>query len=142
MSDHEAGVHGFIAHYQGRSYAANLGPGEDDVVLFAETAQEGWQAAPGYWWLRVSRGRLTWLVLLRTVGVFAGEPCMVLGEEADGLHIAYAGHDGVQADAIGYWQVDHGAYEVVVPPEEVQSTRVERIDLPAGTGWRPHPPAD
>ena len=66
-------------------------------------------------------------MLIRTVGAFGGEPCLVLDEDDDGLHIAYTGHSGMKAEALGYWMVDHGAYEVVVPREEVFSIRVERI---------------
>ena len=37
----------------------------------------------------------------------------------------------MKAEALGYWMVDHGAYEVVVPREEVFSIRIERIPVPA-----------
>ncbi|RJL31299.1 hypothetical protein [Bailinhaonella thermotolerans] len=131
---------GFIAHYRGRTYAANVGPGSGDVVLFTgdEPTEEGFERAHGYWRKRVPRTDLSWLVLLRTVGIFGGEPCVVLAEESDGLHIAYAGHDGLRARKLGYWQVDHGAHEVVVAPEEVYAIRVERLDFPAGPDWHPH----
>ena len=74
------------------------------------------------------------------VGVFGGEPCLVLAEEEDdegGLHIAYAGHDGRRAEELGYWLVDHGAYEVVVPPEEVHAIRVEQVPVPLGGDQEP-----
>ncbi|WP_344976476.1 hypothetical protein [Streptosporangium fragile] len=125
---------GFAARYAGRTYAAALGPGSSDVVLFHEEAQEGFEAASGYWRAVVAREDLEWLVLVRTVGAFGGEPCLVLdvseenGEES--LHIAYTGHSGMKAEALGYWMVDHGAYEVVVPRDEVLSIRVERVPVP------------
>ncbi|WP_433240323.1 hypothetical protein ACQPYK_34255 [Streptosporangium sp. CA-135522] len=124
---------GFVAHYGDRTYAAALGPGADEVVLFNEEAEEGFEAASGYWRTVVSRADLDWLVLVRTVGAFGGEPCLVLdvsqenGEES--LHIAYTGHSGMKAEALGYWMVDHGAYEVVVPRDEVFSIRIERLPV-------------
>ncbi|MEV4183353.1 hypothetical protein AB0J28_18175 [Streptosporangium canum] len=125
---------GFVAHYAERTYAAALGPGDDEVVLFNEEAQEGFEAASGYWRTVVAREELDWLVLVRTVGAFGGEPCLILdvseenGEES--LHIAYTGHSGMKAEALGYWMVDHGAYEVVVPRDEVFSLRIERLPIP------------
>ncbi|MBB2911707.1 hypothetical protein FHS43_002980 [Streptosporangium becharense] len=125
---------GFAAHHAGRTYAAALGPGLCDVVLFSEEPREGFEAAAGYWRAVVAREDLDWLVLVRTVGAFGGEPCLILdvseenGEES--LHIAYTGHSGTKAEALGYWMVDHGAYEVVVPRDEVMSIRVERVPVP------------
>ncbi|MGC5010202.1 hypothetical protein ACLQ2R_05515 [Streptosporangium sp. DT93] len=125
---------GFAARHRGRTYAAALGPGSSEVVLFSEEAQAGFEAASGYWRLTVAREDLEWLVLVRTVGAFGGEPCLVLdvseenGEE--NLHIAYTGHSGMKAEALGYWMVDHGAYEVVVPRDEVFSVRIERLPVP------------
>ncbi|MFF5211549.1 hypothetical protein [Streptosporangium sp. NPDC000396] len=124
---------GFVAHYADQTYVAALGPGSDEVVLFNEEAREGFEAASGYWRRVVSREDLDWLVLVRTVGAFGGEPCLVLdvseenGEES--LHIAYTGHSGLKAEALGYWMVDHGAYEVVVPRDEVFSIRIERVPI-------------
>ncbi|MEU4830902.1 hypothetical protein [Streptosporangium sp. NPDC023615] len=125
---------GFAARHRGRTYAAALGPGSSEVVLFSEEAKAGFEAASGYWRLTVAREDLEWLVLVRTVGAFGGEPCLVLdvseenGEE--NLHIAYTGHSGMKAEALGYWMVDHGAYEVVVPRDEVFSVRIERLPVP------------
>ncbi|MEV7006374.1 hypothetical protein [Streptosporangium sp. NPDC051022] len=125
---------GFVARYADRTHVAALGPGDSEVVLFSEEAREGFEAAAGYWRAVVPRKELDWLVLVRTVGAFGGEPCLVLdvseenGEES--LHIAYTGHSGLKAEALGYWMVDHGAYEVVVPRDEVFSIRIERVPIP------------
>jgi len=125
---------GFFARYRGRTHPAAIGPDSDDVVLFSEEPREGFEQAGSYWRRQVQREDLEWLMLVRTVGSFAGEPCMVLDEDADGLHIAYTGHNGAKAEALGYWPVDHGAYEVVVPREEVRSIRVERVPIPCRPG--------
>jgi hypothetical protein len=134
MTDVEPVGLGFIARYREQTFAAAIGPGSDDVILFSETPEEGFSRAGSYWRLRVDRGDVEWLTLLRTVGAFGGEPCLVLAEddsgEAGGLHIAYTGHSGAKAEALGYWLVDHGAYEVVVPRDEVHSIRVERVPVP------------
>ncbi|GAA0913032.1 hypothetical protein [Nonomuraea longicatena] len=120
---------GFVARYGERTLPAALGPDDDEVVLFSEEPVAGFEAASGYWRRTVKRADLEWLVLVRTVGTFGGEPCIVLDEDDDGLHIAYAGHSGMKADTLGYWMVDHGAYEVVVPREEVLTIRVERVPV-------------
>ena len=99
------------------------------MVLVSEEELDGFESASGYWRRTVAHPELEWLVLIRTVGAFGGEPCVVLDEDDDGLHIAYTGHSGMKAEAIGYWLGDHGAYEVVVPREEVFSIRVERIPV-------------
>ncbi|MFF3668941.1 hypothetical protein [Microtetraspora malaysiensis] len=134
MSDIEPVGLGFVAGHRGQAYAAAIGPDNDDVVLFSESPEEGFTQAAGYWRRQVPRAELEWLTLLRTVGAYGGEPCVVLDEDdtgdVPGLHIAYAGHSGVRAEALGYWLVDHGAYEVVVSRDEVQSVRVERISVP------------
>ncbi|MFF0308392.1 hypothetical protein ACFYSC_13230 [Streptosporangium sp. NPDC004379] len=135
MSDEiEPVASGFVAHYGGRTHVAALGPGASEVTLFDEEALEGFEPASGYWRAVVEREDLERLTLVRTVGSFGGEPCLILdvseenGEES--LHIAYTGHSGLKAEALGYWMVDHGAYEVVVPREEVFSVRVERVPIP------------
>jgi hypothetical protein len=122
---------GLLARYRDQTFAAAIGPDDDDVVLFSEERQEGFEQAGSYWRLGLHRKDLDWLVLVRTVAAFGGEPCVVLDEDEDGLHIAYAGHSGMKAEALGYWMVDHGAYEVVVPRDEVHSIRVERVAVPS-----------
>ncbi|MFI6496342.1 hypothetical protein [Nonomuraea typhae] len=121
---------GFVARFEERTFPAALGPDSDEVVLFSEEELPGFAASSGYWRRTVKRADVEWLVLVRTVAAFGGEPCIVLDEDEDGLHIAYTGHSGMKAEALGYWMVDHGAYEVVVPREEVFSIRVERLPVP------------
>ncbi|MEV5407704.1 hypothetical protein AB0K60_02540 [Thermopolyspora sp. NPDC052614] len=137
MTDVEPVGCGFLARYRDHTYPAAIGPDSDDVVLFSEERHEGFEPAGSYWRLQVQREDLEWLMLIRTVGAFSGEPCVVLDEDEDGLHIAYTGHNGNKAESLGYWMVDHGAYEVVVPREEVRSIRVERVQIPC----RPAAPA-
>jgi hypothetical protein len=121
---------GFVARLGEKTYAAALGGDPDEAVLFSEEPEAGFTEVSGYWRRVVPRRELSSLVMVRTVGAFGGEPCVVLDEDDDGLHIAYTGHSGMKAEALGYWMVDHGAYEVVVPREEVFSIRIERIPVP------------
>jgi hypothetical protein len=140
MSETEPVGLGFVARYRNQSYAAAVGPDGDDVALFSESAEEGFTKTGSYWRLRVDRSDLESLTLLRTVGAFGGEPCLVLDEDDGpdgGLHIAYTGHSGMKAEALGYWLVDHGAYEVVVPHDEVHSIRVERVPVPIARDQEP-----
>ncbi|MCC5576965.1 hypothetical protein IMZ11_15150 [Microtetraspora sp. AC03309] len=143
MSDIEPVGLGFVAGYRGQTYAAAVGPDSGDVVLFSESPENGFTQAAGYWRRQVFRADLEWLTMLRTVGAYGGEPCLVLDEDdtgdVAGLHIAYTGHSGVKAEALGYWLVDHGAYEVVVPRDEVQSIRVERVPVPTRIGGDQEP---
>jgi hypothetical protein len=66
----------------------------------------------------------------RPVGIFHDEPCIVLDDLGDRLHIAYLGADAAQAKALGYWQVDRGVFELLTPREEVTGLTEERVDKP------------
>src|SRR5690606_5604310 len=65
---------GFVARFGGHTLPAALGPDSDQVVLFSETELEGFEPASGYWRRTVPRSQVEWLVLIRTVGAFGGEP--------------------------------------------------------------------
>jgi hypothetical protein len=66
----------------------------------------------------------------RPVGIFHDEPCIVLDDLGDRLHIAYLGADAARAKALGYWQVDRGVFELLTPREEVTGLTEERVDKP------------
>jgi hypothetical protein len=66
----------------------------------------------------------------RPVGIFRDEPCIVLDDLSDRLHIAYLGADANRAKALGYWQVDRGVFELLTPREEVSGLTEERVDKP------------
>src|SRR6266566_3292244 len=124
-----------MATYRGVSYEAGLGPTDSDVVLFASSqppAELGFEPAPGYWRKRISRGELEALWESRPTGVYRSEPCLVLEEIGDRLHITRLGHDAYRAERLGFWQVDRGVYEVVVPRDEVGGLNDERVDYLAG----------
>jgi Tuberculosis necrotizing toxin len=126
---------GFEAHYMGVRYPAAVGPENEDITLFTDATPEmhlGFKPGPGYWLKHVRRTDIQGLALIRTFGSFRGDRCFVLERTGDQLHIAYAGHDAYHAEHLGYWMVDRGVYEAVVPSSEVTETWVERIDLPAG----------
>ena len=73
------------------------------------------------------------------VGTFRGERCMVLDDLGDRLHIGYLGHNGYQAEQLGYWQVDRGVYELVAARSEVSEIIEERTDYPRHGPPRPDP---
>jgi hypothetical protein len=66
----------------------------------------------------------------RPVGIFRDEPCIVLDDLGDRLHIAYLGADAARAKALGYWQVDRGVFELLTPREDVTGLTEERVDKP------------
>src|SRR5258707_15893196 len=60
-------------------------------------------------------------------------PCLVLDDLSDRLHIAYLGMDERRAQQLGYWQVDRGVFEVVVPRHEVRDLAEDRHEFPLTT---------
>jgi hypothetical protein len=130
-----------MAAYRGAPYEAGVGPTEGDVVLFAACPppeELGFEPATGHWRKQLRIGEVQALWESRPVGTFRGERCMVLDDLGDRLHIAYLGHDGYQAEQLGYWQVDRGVFELVTPREEVSDIVEERLDYPAHSASSAH----
>jgi hypothetical protein len=130
-----------MATYRGVPYEAGVGPSGADVVLFAACPppeELGFEPATGHWRKRVIRAEVDALWESRPVGTFRNEPCMVLDDLGERLHIAYLGADAGLAASLGYWQVDRGVFELLTPREEVTGLIEERIEKPL----RLVPPAD
>ena len=122
-----------MATYRGVPYEAGVGPYGSDVVLFAACPppeELGFEPATGHWRKRVIRAEVDALWESRPVGIFHDEPCIVLDDLGDRLHIAYLGADAARAKALGYWQVDRGVFELLTPREEVTGLTEERVDKP------------
>ena len=122
-----------MATYRGVPYEAGVGPSGSDVVLFAACPppeELGFEPATGHWRKRVIRAEVDALWESRPVGMFRDEPCMVLDDLGDRLHIAYLGADAGLAASLGYWQVDRGVFELLTPREEVTGLIEERIEKP------------
>src|SRR5215472_7623283 len=122
-----------MASYLGASYQAAVGPSDRDVTLFAAPPppeEHGFSPAPGgIWRKQVWLNDIDALWESRPVGSYHGEPCLVLDDQGDRLHIAYLGMDERRADQLGYWQVDRGVFEVVVPRQEVADLAEERHEF-------------
>src|SRR5215472_5528726 len=122
-----------MATYRGVPYEAGVGPYGSDVVLFAACPppeELGFEPATGHWRKRVIRAEVDALWESRPVGTFRSEPCMVLDDLGERLHIAYLGADASLAASLGYWQVDRGVFELLTPREEVSGLIEERIENP------------
>ena len=122
-----------MATYRGVPYEAGVGPSGSDVVLFAACPppeELGFEPATGHWRKRVIRAEVDALWESRPVGTFRDEPCIVLDDLGDRLHIAYLGADAGLAASLGYWQVDRGVFELLTPREEVTGLIEERIEKP------------
>jgi hypothetical protein len=122
-----------MATYRGVPYEAGVGPSGSDVVLFAACPppeELGFEPATGHWRKRVIRAEVDALWESRPIGMFRDEPCMVLDDLGDRLHIAYLGEDTVRATSLGYWQVDRGVFELLAPREEVTGLNEERVEKP------------
>jgi hypothetical protein len=124
-----------MATYRGVPYEAGVGPAGSDVVLFAACPppeELGFEPAPGHWRKQVIRAEVDALWESRPIGTFHGEPCLVLDDLGDRLHIAYLGKDGRRARELGFWQVDRGVFELLTPREEVSGLTEEKVekDLP------------
>ena len=122
-----------MATYRGVPYEAGVGPSGSDVVLFAACPppeELGFEPATGHWRKRVIRAEVDALWESRPIGTFRDEPCMVLDDLGDRLHIAYLGEDADRATGLGYWQVDRGVFELLAPRDEVTGLIEERVEKP------------
>lgn len=136
-----------MATYRGVPYEVGVGPSSSDVVLFAACPppeELGFEPAPGHWRKQVIRAEVDVLWESRPVGSFHGDPCLVLDDLGDRLHIACLGKDGRRARELGFWQVDRGVYELLTPREEVTGLNEEKVEksLPrrgATSGAQPLP---
>ncbi len=123
-----------MASYLGASYQAAVGPSDRDVTLFAAPPppeEHGFSPAPGgIWRKQVRLDDLDALWESRPIGSYHGEPCLVLDDLGDRLHIVYLGMDERRAAQLGYWEVDRGVFEVVVPRHDVTDLAEERHEFP------------
>ena len=120
-----------MATYRAVPYEVGVGPSSSDVVLFAACPppeELGFEPAPGHWRKHVIRAEVNVLWESRPVGTFHGDPCLVLDDLGDRLHIAYLGKDGRRARELGYWQVDRGVYELLTPRDEVTGLTEEKVE--------------
>ena len=131
-----------MASFQGGSYQAGVGPSDEEVTLFAACPppeELGFRSSSGHWCKRVSVEEIDALWESRPIGRYRGERCMVLDDLGDRVHIAYLGRDLYLARRLGFWEVDRGVFEVVVPRQEIQELREERgeYELAAPGRWQP-----
>jgi hypothetical protein len=118
-----------MASFQGASYQAGVGPSDEEVTLFAACPppeELGFRSSSGHWRKRVSVDEIAALWEARPIGRYRGERCMVLDDLGERLHIAYLGRDLYMAKQLGFWEVDRGVFEVVVPRQEINELREER----------------
>jgi hypothetical protein len=118
-----------MASFQGASYQAGVGPSDEEVTLFAACPppeELGFRSSSGHWCKRVSVDEIDALWEARPIGRYRGERCMVLDDLGERLHIAYLGRDLYLARRLGFWEVDRGVFEVVVPRQEINELREER----------------
>ena len=122
-----------MATYRGVPYQAGLGPDGGGATLFSPgppPEELGFTAAAGHWRKQVSVTDLDALWQSRPVGEYRGEPCLVLDDLGDRLHIAYLGRDATRAAQLGYWEIDREVFEVVVARGDVTGLTEERVDFP------------
>src|SRR5215468_7067113 len=122
-----------MATYLGVPYQAGLGPDGHQVTLFSPgppPEELGFVAGPGHWRKQVNVTDLGALWQSRPVGDYRGEPCLVLDDLGDRLHIAYLGRDAARAAQLGYWEIDREVFEVVVARGDVTGLTEERVEFP------------
>jgi hypothetical protein len=118
-----------MASFQGASYQAGVGPTDEEVTLFAACPppeELGFRSSSNHWRKSVSVDELDALWEARPIGRYRGERCMVLDDLGDRMHIAYLGRDLYLARRLGFWEVDRGVFEVVVPRQDIDGLREER----------------
>ena len=129
-----------MATYLGVPYHAGLGPDGSEVTLFSPgppPEELGFQAAAGHWRKRVGVSDLQALWQSRLIGEYGGEPCLVLEDLGDRLHIVFLGRDAVRARQLGYWEIDREVFEVVVVRDNVASLTEERVEFPLSAATFP-----
>ena len=129
-----------MATYLGVPYHAGLGPDGNEATLFSAGPppdELGFTAAGGHWRKQVSLTDLDALWQSRLVGEYRGEPCLVLDDLGDRLHIVYLGRDSVRARQLGYWEIDREVFEVVVGRPDVTGLAEERMEYPPASAMFP-----
>jgi hypothetical protein len=129
-----------MATYLGVPYQAGLGPDGNQVTLFSPgppPEELGFAAGPGHWRKQLSVTDLGALWQSRPVGDYRGEPCLVLDDLGDRLHIAYLGRDATRAAQLGYWEIDREVFEVVVARHDVTGLTEERVEFPLAAAMFP-----
>jgi len=129
-----------MAIYLGVPYHTGLGPDGSEATLFSPAPppdELGFTAAGGHWRKQVSIADLDALWQSRLVGEYRGEPCLVLDDLGDRLHIVYLGRDSVRARQLGYWEIDREVFEVVVARQDIDGLTEERVDYPLASAMFP-----
>ena len=129
-----------MATYYGIPYHAGLGPDGNEATLFSPGPppdELGFTLVGGHWRKQVSVTDLGALWQSRLVGEYRGEPCLVLDDLGDRLHIAYQGRDSARARQLGYWEIDREVFEVVVARQEVAGLTEERVEYPLDAAMFP-----
>ncbi len=129
-----------MATYLGVPYHVGLGPDGTEATLFSPAPppdELGFTATGGHWRKQVRISDLGGLWQSRLVGEYHGEPCLVLDDLGDRLHIAYLGRDSAQARQLGYWEIDREVFEVVLPREDITGLTEERVDFPLASAMFP-----
>jgi hypothetical protein len=129
-----------MATYLGVPYYAGLGPDGNEATLFSPAPppdELGFMPAGGLWRKQVSVTDLDALWQSRLTGEYRGEPCLVLDDLGDRLHIAYQGRDSARARQLGYWEIDREVFEVVVARPEVTGLIEDRVDFPLSSAMFP-----
>jgi hypothetical protein len=129
-----------MATYLGVPYHAGLGPDGNEATLFSPGPppdELGFVTAGGHWRKQVNVTDLGTLWQSRVVGEYRGEPCLVLDDIGDRLHIAYQGRDSARARQLGYWEIDREVFEVVVARQDVTGLTEERVEYPLDAAMFP-----
>ena len=129
-----------MATYRGVPYHAGLGPDGNEATLFSPGPppdELGFTAAGGHWRKQVNIADLGTLWQSRVVGEYRGEPCLVLDDLGDRLHIAYQGRDSARARQLGYWEIDREVFEVVVARQDITGLTEERVEYPMDAAMFP-----
>jgi hypothetical protein len=129
-----------MATYLGVPYHAGLGPDGNEATLFSPGPppdELGFIPAGGHWRKQVNLTDLGTLWQSRVVGEYRGEPCLVLDDLGDRLHLAYQGRDSARARQLGYWEIDREVFEVVVARQDVTGLTEERVEFPLDAAMFP-----
>src|SRR6266404_5303593 len=131
-----------MATYLGVPYHAGLGPDGNEATLYSPGPppdELGFTAAGGHWRKQVNVTDLDALWQSRLVGEYRDEPCLVLDDLGDRLHIVYLGRDSARARQLGYWEIDREVFEVVAARQDITGLTEERVEYPLASAMFPPP---
>lgn len=118
---------GYRVRWQGQEYEAS--PDGDLLRLYSDEPQPGFdEIRDGRYRRLVTRQEADWFGYVRTVGIWSGQPVLVLAELPHQVLVEYTGGRAPAALLLGLPRIDLGVYQGWVDRAQVADIHQERVD--------------